>query len=101
MSIFQDPTKSLLLWGSSGTGKTLALVAALKRKVSYYKRRKIPFKVLVLSYSTQAEHLLEDFKTKYGLHTILDENGIVPIHLNQLEYLKSIQLVLKSFSLSM
>ena len=86
--ISKDPTKSLLLWGSSGTGKTLALVAALKRKVSYYKRRKIPYKVLVCSYGSDqsnCQQLLNDLKTKYGLQTILKECGTEPMLLKQLE----------------
>ena len=85
--MFQDPTKSLLLWGSSGTGKTLALVAALKRKVAYYKRRKIPYKVLVCSfgYKSNCKQLFNDLKTKYGLQTILEECETEPILLKQIE----------------
>ena len=86
--MLQDPTKSLLLWGSSGTGKTLALVAALKRKVAYYKRRKIPYKVLVCSYGSSTNNckqLLNDLKTKYGLQTILEESTTEPILLKDLE----------------
>ena len=85
--MFQDPTKSLLLWGSSGTGKTLALVAALKRKVSYYKRRKIPYKVLVSSFgwTSNCKQLLNDLKTKYGLQTIFERSGTEPMMLEQLE----------------
>ena len=94
--MFQYPTKSLILWGSSGTGKTLALVAALKRKVSYYKRRKIPYKVLVCSFGTDydtCKELLNDLKTKYGLQTILEKCGTEPMLLKQLEDdLKSIKL---------
>ena len=91
--LFQDPTKSLLLWGSSGTGKTLALVAALKRKVSYYKRRKIPYKVLICSFgfASNCKQLLNDLKTKYGLQTIMEDCGTEPKLLKQLEnYLKGI-----------
>ena len=84
----------MLLWGSSGTGKTLALVAALKRKVSYYKRRKIPYKVLVCSFGAgrqNCKQLLNDLKTKYGLQTILEESETEPMILRQLEEdLKSI-----------
>ena len=94
--MFQDPTKSLLLWGSSGTGKTLALVAALKRKVSYYKRRKIPCKVLVCSFGHRFKQLLNDLKTKYGLQSILEESETEPMLLKQLEDdLKSIKLEFK------
>ena len=85
--LFQDPTKSLLLWGSSGTGKTLALVEALKRKVSYCKRRKIPYKVFVCSFSSYRDNckqFLNDLKTKYGLQTILEECGTEPMLLDQL-----------------
>ena len=85
--LFQDPTKSLLLWGSSGTGKTLALVEALKRKVSYCKRRKIQYKVFVCSFSSYRDNckqLLNDLKTKYGLQTILEECGTEPMLLDQL-----------------
>ena len=85
--MLQDPTKSLILWGSSGTGKTLALVAALKRKVSYYKRRKIPYKVFVCSFGYgiyKCSQLLNDLKTKYGLQTILEECGTEPILLEKL-----------------
>ena len=78
----------MLLWGSSGTGKTLALVVALKRKASYYKRRKIPYKVLGYS---NCQQLLNDLKTKYGLQTILEESETEPMILRQLEEdLKSI-----------
>ena len=75
------------MWGSSGTGKTLALVAALKRKVSYYKRRKIPYKVLVCTYGQESKckELLNDLKSKYGLQTILEESGTEPMLLKQLE----------------
>ena len=86
--LFQDPTKSLLLWGSSGTGKTLALVEALKRKVSYCKRRKIPYKVFVCSFSSYRDNckqLLNDLKTKYGLQTILEDSSTVPMLLKDLE----------------
>ena len=86
--MLQDPTKSLLLWGSSGTGKTLALVAALKRKVSYYKRRKIPYKVFVCSFGdggTNCKQLLNDLKTKYGLQTILKECETKPLLLENLK----------------
>ena len=85
--MFQDPTKSLLLWGSSGTGKTLALVAALKRKVSHYRRRKIPYKVLVCSFGwdSNCKQLLNDLKTKHGLQTILEECKIEPMLLKQLQ----------------
>ena len=85
--LFQDPTKSLLLWGSSGTGKTLALVEALKRKVSYCKRRKIQYKVFVCSFSSYRDNckqFLNDLKTKYGLQTILEECGTEPMLLDQL-----------------
>ena len=81
----------MLLWGSSGTGRTLALVAALKRKVAYYKRRKILCKVLVTSFSAESncQELLNDLKTKYGLRTILQECGTEPITLRQLKDLIS------------
>ena len=76
------------MWGSSGTGKTLALVVALKRKASYYKRRKIPYKVLGYS---NCQQLLNDLKTKYGLQTIMEDCGTEPKLLKQLEnYLKGI-----------
>ena len=81
--ITQDPTKSLFLIGSHGTGKTLALVAALKRKVAYYKRLKKPIKVFVCTYHENS-CLLKDLKTKYGLQSILDEYGTEPMPLKQL-----------------
>ena len=78
----------MLLWGSSGTGKTLALVAALKRKVSYYRRRKIPYKVLVCSFGSvnnDCKQLLNDLKARHGLQTILEECGTEPMMLIQVE----------------
>ena len=90
--MFQDPTKSLLLWGSSGTGKTLALVAALKRKVACYRRRKIPYRVLVCCYGSpvnNCKQLLCDFKSKYGLQSTLENGETDPIVLGQLKDLKS------------
>ena len=57
------------------------MVAALKRKVSYYKRLKRPVKVLVLSYGENT-NLLYDLKTKYGLQNILDEYYTSPASLD-------------------
>ena len=86
---FQDPTKNLLLIGSNGTGKTLALVAALKMKVAHYKRNRTPIKLLVCMdsdyKSTGREGLLEDFKTKYGLKSVLEEYDTEPMSLIQIQ----------------
>ena len=63
----------MFLIGSSGTGKTLALVNALKTKVSYYKRRKKQIKILLCSHAFSEEWAKDMKSCKYGLQSIIKE----------------------------
>ena len=73
----------MFLIGSSGTGKTLALVNALKTKVSYYKRQKKPIKIL-LCVDVLSGELNKDMKSdKYGLQTIIKEFQCEPMTLHE------------------
>ena len=65
--IANEKPQNIILWGSSGTGKTLLLAQALLMKISHYKRQKIDIKVFVSSYSNESveEPLMKDFKQKY------------------------------------
>ena len=77
----------MFLIGSSGTGKTLALVNALKTKVSYYKRKKKQIKILLCA-DEFSEEWANDMKSdKYGLHSIIKEYQCEPIKLKDAEQL--------------
>ena len=84
---FQDPTKSMFLIGSSGTGKTLALVNALKTKVSYYKRKKKQIKLLLCANGFSTEWAKDMKSDKYGLQTIIEEFQCEPMSLEENEKL--------------
>ena len=77
----------MFLIGSSGTGKTLALVNALKTKVSYYKRQKKQIKILLCT-NYQSNEWAKDMKSdKYGLQSIINEYQCEPMKLKDAERL--------------
>ena len=85
MHVFQDPTKSMFLIGSSGTGKTLALVNALKTKKSYYKSRKKQIKILLCAHEFSKEWAKDMKSDKYGLQSIIKEYQCEPMSLKDVE----------------
>ena len=79
----------MFLIGSSGTGKTLALVNALKSKVAYYKRQKKPVKILLCIGKWSKEWASDMKSDKYGLQDIIEEYRCDPMELenvNEGEY---------------
>ena len=84
---FQDPTKSMFLIGSSGTGKTIALVNALKTKVSYYKRQKKQINILLCADGFSSQWVRDMKSQKYGLQTIIGEFHCEPMSLEENEKL--------------
>ena len=61
-------TRNVILWGSSGTGKTILLTEVLGMKLSYFKNENIPMKIIVSSFGGsvyQPKKLMEDMENKY------------------------------------
>ena len=61
-------TRNVILWGSSGTGKTILLTEVLGMKLSQFKKQNIPMKIIVSSFGTsrfQPKKLMEDMESKY------------------------------------
>ena len=77
----------MFLVGSSGTGKTLALVNALKSKLSYYKRLKKDIKILLCSGLPSKEWAKDMKSDKYGLQSIIKEYQCEPMKLENTEKL--------------
>ena len=76
----------MFLIGSSGTGKTLALVNALKMKVSHYRRQRKQIKILLCADAFSKEWA-KDMKSdsKYGLQTTIKEYHCEPMRLKDAE----------------
>ena len=79
----------MFLIGSSGTGKTLALVNALKTKVSYYKREKKQIKILLCTDRFSDEWAKDMKSDKYGLQSIIKEYQCEPMQLKDAKQLYS------------
>ena len=77
----------MLLIGSSGTGKTLALVNALKTKVSCYKRQKRQIRILLCADRFSKEWAKDMKSNKYGLQSIITEYQCEPMELSSAEKL--------------
>ena len=76
----KEQPQNLILWGSSGTGKTILLTQALGIKVSHFKRQNIEMKIIVSSYgnhTVQPKKLLEDLENKYLGHLKLEKKDFV------------------------
>ena len=80
--------KNLILYGSSGTGKTLLLVEVLRIKVGYYKMfGGKPIKIIIgtyKTYSSATEQLNQDLTKKYNIQSILEEFEVEPKDMRQL-----------------
>ena len=75
--VANENPNNLILFGSSGTGKTLLLTEALSMKVSYYKSKGIKIKIIVSAWFRSAHNmqLMKDLEFKY-LHHLTDEDNI-------------------------
>ena len=80
--------KNLILYGTSGTGKTLLLVETLRIKVGYYKMLGgKPIKIIVGTYVTlfsDPVQLHQDLRKKYNIQGISEDFKIEPKDMNQL-----------------
>ena len=74
----------MFLIGSSGTGKTLALVNALKTKVSFYKRQQKKLKIFLCASLISKQWAKDMMSEKYGLETIMKEYQCEPMDLEDL-----------------
>ena len=75
-----EQPKNIVLWGSSGTGKTLLLTQALSIKISHFKKQeykgeKYKLNVIISSYFAENNNvpLMQDLKTKYLSHLCNEE----------------------------
>ena len=63
-----EKPQNVILWGSSGTGKTILLTQALGIKFSHFKKINSPIRIIVSSFgsgSIQPKTLMEDLENKY------------------------------------
>ena len=66
--VANEKPQNVILWGSSGTGKTILLTQALGMKFSHFKKQNIPMRIIVSSfgdYSIIPKKLMEDMESKY------------------------------------
>ena len=66
--VANENPRNIILWGSSGTGKTILLTQALGIKASHFKRQNIEMRIIVSSFGcleTQPKKLMEDMESKY------------------------------------
>ena len=80
--------KNLILYGISGTGKTVLLVEVLRIKVAHYKMfGEKPIKIIIGTYDTVMSnpvHLKQDLTKKYNIQRILEEFKAKPKGMEQL-----------------
>lgn len=74
--------KNMILYGSSGTGKTLLLVEVMRIKVAHYKMiGGKPIKIIIATYDTigsKSKQLKQDLTKKYNIQGLLEEFKVVP-----------------------
>ena len=78
--VTEKKPQNVILYGSSGTGKTILLTQALGIKASNFKRQKIKMKIIASSYGTedvQPKKLMEDIQSKYLYHLTLEKMQLV------------------------
>ena len=66
-----EKPRNVLLWGSSGTGKTIILTQALGIKASYFKRQNKEMRIIVSSFGVkliQPKKLMAELQCKYLCH---------------------------------
>ena len=62
--------KNVILYGSSGTGKTILLVECVKMKVAKYHNIGMPLKIIFAIYHPFAKKLHYEFLAKYDLNDL-------------------------------
>ena len=72
----KEQPQNLILWGSSGTGKTILLAQALGIKVSHFKRQNIEMKIIVSTFGNH-KRLMEDIRNKYLGHSKLEKKDFI------------------------
>ena len=80
--VANEQPQNLILWGSSGTGKTILLTQALAIKVSHFKRQNLEMKIIVSAIGDdyiQPKKLLKDIESKYLGHLKLEKYDLVLI----------------------
>ena len=67
--VANEKPQNVILWGSSGTGKTILLTQALGMKFSHFKKQNIPMRIIVSSFGAgsfiQPKTLMKDMENKY------------------------------------
>ena len=66
--VANEKPQNVILFGSSGTGKTILLTQALGMKFSHFKKQNIPMRIIVSSFGAsvfQPKKLMEDMENKY------------------------------------
>ena len=80
--------KNMILYGSSGTGKTLLLVEVMRIKVAHYKMiGGKPIKIIIATYDTigsKSKQLKQDLTKKYNIQGLLEEFKVVPKGMDQI-----------------
>ena len=72
----REQPQNLILWGSSGTGKTILLTQALEIKVSHFKRKNIEMKIIVSTFGNH-KRLMEDIRNNYLGHLKLEKRDFI------------------------
>ena len=98
--VADEQPKNIVLWGTSGTGKTILLTETLAMKVNHYRKEGVNMKIIVSSWWDYANptygspwalgllsslagnwppessnnQLMKDFKEKYLCHLVSEEN---------------------------
>ena len=70
--------QNMILWGSSGTGKTILLTQALGMKFSHFKKQDKQMKIIVSCFDSlenEPKKLIEEMESKY-LHHLKLEKGL-------------------------
>ena len=80
--------KNVILYGSSGTGKTVLLAEILKIKIAHFKMiSQKPIKVLIATYEpyyVKTDQLKQDLKEKYNIQAVLEEFEVDPKTIDEL-----------------
>ena len=78
--VVNEKPQNIILWGSSGTGKTILLTQALGIKASHLKRQNVKVKIIISCFGflgVNPKKLMEDMESKYITHMKLEEGQFV------------------------
>ena len=57
--------KNVILWGGSGTGKTVILSELMNMRIAFYRRRHIPLRIIIAVHQLGAKRLMQELRTRY------------------------------------